>query len=221
MTTPDETRTLLRFISTAMDRPVPPTETAEVWSVLLADVPYIWARDAALDLLKTSPYWPKPADIVIRAKEMAAVERARQNHERQLALGAALPAEPELAAPRGPALIRDMLVAIREANKHEPDRDKRRVAARMVAADFKASHGVAPSRPGGTCTSKTCRCSHTEGCDAGWIETDRGDGVMVAFPCGQCNSRRHTIATSGSTREAAMRALRDVSDVKAAEGEAW
>ncbi len=219
--TPGETDTLLRFISTALDRPVPPDETVEVWAVLMADAPYRWARDAALDLTKTSPFWPKPADVLNRAKEMYLAEKARQARERQLAVEGSKPPEAPQAAAAGPALVRGLLAAIAERNKGEVDRDKRRLNATMVAAEFRATHGVAPDRPGLPCTNKMCRCNHTEGCDAGWIEVGTDDGTSQAYPCQQCNSRRHTVLMSGSTRDAAQRALRDTSDVKAEAGEAW
>lgn len=224
MTTYDETRILLSTLSSVLDKPVP-AEALPVWAELLAPVPLAWAKMAAMDLLGSSPFWPKPAEIITRARQLAEEERARQAHAQQLALGRTYAQEPEPEPAgeglRGYAMATALLTAIRERNKAEPDRAKRWINARMVAADFKAAHGVAPDRPGLTCTSRTCRCSHTEGCDAGWIEVADDDGHYQAYPCPNCNARRHTILTSGSTREAAQRALRDTSDVKAGEGDAW
>lgn len=217
---PEETRLLLSTLSAVMDKPVP-LEAQAVWAELLAPVPLEWAKMAAMDLLTTSPYWPKPADVINRAKELAAVEKARRKRDQQLALGASIPPEPVPAQTVGPQMIREMLARIAEANKGETDRAKRRLNATMIGAELRAEYGVAEDRPGTPCTNKTCRCTHTEGCDAGWIEVDRGDGVMQAYPCGKCNSRRHGVLTSGSSREAAMRAIRDTSDTKAQEGDAW
>lgn len=223
MTTPAETKSLLRFISTAMDRPIPPTETEDVWSVLLADVPLVWAKAGAAEVLATSPYWPKPAEIIIEAKRLAAIERDRQQRQQQLALGAAEPPKSPVTADRGPCLVRALLAEVAAQNKGVTGRDERRRVARQVAAEFRKRVPLAPPRTSGeACTSSTCRCTHTDGCDAGWIDVDRGDGEVQAFPCPSCNPRRHTVLTkSGGNRSAAQRALRDTSDVKAAQGEAW
>lgn len=217
----DETHALLTTLSTVLEKPVPP-EAEAVWAELLAGVPLVWAKMAAMDLLATSPWWPKPAEVITRAKALAAAERARQDREAQLALPSPPPPPPPPA--QGPELASIVLGEIVRRKKANPGMTlaERREMSRAVVYELRDRLGVAPPRSGLPCVSKTCRCTHTDGCDAGWIDADRGDGVMQAFPCPSCNPRRHTVLTrSGGNRQAALRALRDTSDVKAAEGEAW
>lgn len=216
----EEAARLIRFIETTYNREAP-ADAATAWALVLADVPYAWARDGALDLMKDHPFWPTPADVRLRARKLADQERAQQERGRQLALGAAT-AEPVPPPPAtGPAIIRAMLAEIAAQNKGVTDRAQRRVTAQRVALEFRDRVGAAADRPGTPCTSKTCRCTHTEGCDAGWINAEKAEGDDLAFPCPLCNPRRHTVLTSGSNRDGAQRALRDTSDVKASEGEAW
>lgn len=221
----EEATRLIRLIETTHNRDAP-AGAALAWAAVLKDVPYTWARDGALDLLREHPYWPTPADVYQRARKLADEEKARQNRDRQLALGAAVPPEPAPPSASGPALVRAMLAEVAARNKGVTDRASRRANARVVTAEFRDRFGAVPDRPAQSCGNLTCRCTHTEGCDAGWQEVDRGDGVMQAYPCRLCNPRRANILTSGSNRDAAMRALRDTSDVKAAEqqhgtGDAW
>jgi len=216
----EETTRLIRLLEASYNREAP-ADAVAAWTMVLADAPYRWARDGALDLMRDHPYWPTPADVRLRARKLYEEHKAAQAREAQLALGASVPPEPPPAAEKGPDLVRALLSEVAARNKGITDRAVRRANAQQVATEFKDRMELAPPRPGQPCTSKTCRCTHTDGCDAGWIDMDRGDGVMQAFPCGQCNPRRHTVLTSRSTREAAQRALRDTSDVKAQEGDAW
>lgn len=65
--TPEETVTLVRVAAIAHDRTVP-DGMAEVWHATLSDLPFGLAREALVELLRTSPYWPKPADVRERSR---------------------------------------------------------------------------------------------------------------------------------------------------------
>lgn len=220
MTTLDETRHLLRTVGTVLDKTIP-DDVVPVWAKLLESVPLTWAKAAAMDLLATSPFLPKPADVITRAKALAAEERQRQDRQRQQAIDAASREPERPVAVRGPDMLRALLAEIAARNKGVTDRAARRSTAETVAYEFRDRIGAAPDRPGLPCRDLQCRCTHTEGCDAGWIEMETDEGAVQAFPCPKCSGRRHGVLTSGSTREAAMRTLRDTSDVKASAGDAW
>lgn len=58
------------------------------------------------------------------------------------------------------------------------------------------------------CGHNDCNCSHTQGCDRGWILTQQHQ----AAPCRNCNYRRWYILTAGHNRDQAQRLLRDKTD---------
>lgn len=222
MTTQMETKALLDLIGTALNRPVP-DGALDVWAKLLEPIPIYWAKAGAMDLLAEAEFWPAPAAVIQRARRLADEEKARQAQERLLALERSRVQEqvPESAV-RGPAFVSGVLAAIKKVNADEPDWAQRRknadeVAGRLVKR-LRELNGVAPERGGQECPRLGCMCTHTDGCDAGWIEVRVADYVQAA-PCQQCNPRRHTILNSGDGRSAAMRNLRDVSDVKTRDGD--
>lgn len=80
MTTYDETRVLAALASAAHDRAAP-DGCVDVWHATLADLPFGLTRQALIELLQTSPYWPKPADIRERARLIDA-QRKRERAKR-------------------------------------------------------------------------------------------------------------------------------------------
>jgi hypothetical protein len=81
--TPEETIALVRIAAIAHDRTVP-DGMAEVWHVTLADLPFGLARAALVELLRTSPYWPKPADVHERARLVKYAQDRQQAKQHQI-----------------------------------------------------------------------------------------------------------------------------------------
>lgn len=61
-------------------------------------------------------------------------------------------------------------------------------------------------RPGKHCGWALCNCTHTDGCDAGWIELADGTAVEA---CQFCAPTRHHILASALSTDAAGGPLRD------------
>lgn len=103
--TPEETIALVRIAAVAHDRAVP-DGAPEVWYATLGSLPFGLAREALMELLRTSPYWPKPADVHERARLVKAHHEREAGKARQLAERAWTPS----GAPRtGASMIAHVL----------------------------------------------------------------------------------------------------------------
>lgn len=78
-----EVRAVLMLFSLAHDRQIP-NGVEEIWAATLADMPFGLAKDAALELIKTSPFIPKVSELRDRAR-LIREERDRAR-KRQLQL---------------------------------------------------------------------------------------------------------------------------------------
>ena len=76
--TPEETLALVRIVAVAHDRDLP-DGLAEIWHATLGDLPFGLARQGVIELLQSSPYVPRPADIRERARLI------KQQHDRETA----------------------------------------------------------------------------------------------------------------------------------------
>ncbi|GIE46186.1 hypothetical protein [Actinoplanes lobatus] len=75
--TPDEIRGLLGLCSAALRQPADDRDEM-VWAATLGDLDFGTARAAVVDWVKTSPYWPRPADL----RERARLIKAQHDRER-------------------------------------------------------------------------------------------------------------------------------------------
>lgn len=80
---PEETFAIVNLVATAHDRPVP-EGLAEIWHATLGDLPFGLVRDAAIELIKTSPYLPKPAEIRERARNIKRQQDRERDKRNQL-----------------------------------------------------------------------------------------------------------------------------------------
>lgn len=80
----EEAGLLTGVASAAYDRPAP-DGCADVWTEVLADLPFGLARLAVKEWINTSPYWPRPADIRERARLIQAQHQREQAKRRQIA----------------------------------------------------------------------------------------------------------------------------------------
>lgn len=80
----DEIRGLIDICVTSYRQEAGPRDQM-VWAATLGDIPFGLARDAVLEWVRTSPYWPRPADIRERARLIDAQRQREQAKRKQLA----------------------------------------------------------------------------------------------------------------------------------------
>lgn len=119
--TPDETRGLIDICVTAYRQDAGPRDQM-VWAATLGDLPFGLARDAVLEWVRTSPYWPRPADIRERARLIDAQRQREQAKRRQLddRQRHAITADTTTPAARkrtGPNMVRHVLGRLRDAGQ--------------------------------------------------------------------------------------------------------
>lgn len=112
--TPDETRALAALALTAHDRAIP--GLADTWHATLGDLPFRQARAAVVELLKTSPWLPKPAEIRERARLIKAADDREIAKRRQLA-GRAADVVPPVTARNGASMVRHVLGRLKDAGQ--------------------------------------------------------------------------------------------------------
>lgn len=111
--TPDETSALLTVVAIAHDRAIP-DGLLDVWQLALADLPFLLCRDAALELIRTSPYLPKVAEVRERARLIAAEQARAAQRRRQL--DGRTEVEP-MAEATGGAMIAHVLGRLKDAGQ--------------------------------------------------------------------------------------------------------
>jgi hypothetical protein len=55
-----------------------------IWAAALGDLPFGLARQGVVEWLRTSPYWPRPADLRERCRLIAAQQERERSKTRQL-----------------------------------------------------------------------------------------------------------------------------------------
>lgn len=88
------------------------------------------------------------------------------------------------------------------------------LAGAALFSRTRAEQRRAAENSGGTpCGRKGCTCTHTEGCEAGWIETSTRDSRGITYdqvrPCPKCRGDVATIAASAKNREHFQALVRD------------
>lgn len=207
----DDCRTVLSLICMNLDRQVPEGLDA-LWAVTLADIPAEYGKAAAMECITSSPYMPKVSDIRDRAAALMDADRRAEERKRRLAIERGKPPAPERRVD-GAQMAAWVWTETRRRAKGITDPAKRAEIADAVVAEWRRDHpdSTSSTRTGQDCGRAACRCTHTDGCDAGWV-TAPDDGP--AFPCRNCNPRRYQILSAGDRRSVAMANLRDTSDVK-------
>jgi hypothetical protein len=115
----NETEALVRIAAAAHDRTAP-DGTVDIWYATLADLPFGLARQAIVELLQTSPYWPKPADIRERARLIDAQARRERAKRAQLDARQQRAIEAPAAAKRartGADMVRHVLGRLADAGQ--------------------------------------------------------------------------------------------------------
>lgn len=152
-----ETRAVLTLLTTAMDREMPPG-LDEIWAATLADIAFPVARAAAIELVKTSPYMPKVAEIRERAR-LILVERQRADTRRAQIEG-----------------------------RDQPSPDAGRTGAKMVAHVLARLKDAGQDTANGVYLGKERAAIIAEAAAAEWLDrtADEADARHVYSPNGMC-----------------------------------
>lgn len=209
-----EARALLSLISATYDRAVPPGKD-QMWVDTLHDVPVALARQALIEAMRESEWPPSPAMVLRHARAITEQQRLADKRTHRAAALEAAPEPADHALPAGREAVSFVwagLAGHRKANGGPLGLEAAALLAAELVEDWREEHPSAPvsSRTGEPCVNPSCQCTHTGGCEAGWIQYD---ATSVA-PCKTCNPRRHAILTAGDRRTAAQHNLRDLSDLK-------
>lgn len=118
--TPDETRELLGVCVAAYRQPADPRDEM-IWTATLGDLDFGLARQAVVEWVRASPYWPRPADLRERARLIQA-QRDRERAKRQQLAGrqaAVESAEQTQAAHKrtGADMVRHVLGRLKDAGQ--------------------------------------------------------------------------------------------------------
>lgn len=116
----DEIRGLIGVCSAALRQPADPNDEM-IWIATLGDLPFGLAREAVLEYIRTSPYWPRPADLRERARLIQA-QHDREHAKRQQLTGRTAAAEASIAAHSaqqrtGANMIRHVLGRLKDAGQ--------------------------------------------------------------------------------------------------------
>lgn len=243
----DTCASLLTRISYVDNREVT-EEAIASWQSIIGDVPYDLAIEAMELHFRESPgVYIMPGHVLEGARRLhrerkrqtaQAVQTKRSSEEiRAAALQrSALDREErierqEVAAEdygkRALRHIRGAIANIARVHERIPHGEGVRVAE-AAWQEFRAFNGPPPavSPRSNPCGNALCHCSHTEGCEAGWISVDPGDFASGVVPCPQCKPKASAIIDAASTtrdRRGAMQLLREQkkAETTTGKGDEW
>lgn len=81
--TPEEVTELIDVCAAAFRQQADPRDEM-IWTAALGDLPFNLARRAVVEWVRTSPYWPRPADLRERSRLIAAQDGRELAKRRQL-----------------------------------------------------------------------------------------------------------------------------------------
>ncbi len=111
-----ETQAILMVFGFAQDRQIP-DGMAEVWQMAIADLPFELAQAAAVELVRTSPYFPKTSDLRDRAR-LIREQRQREARRRRQLEGP--PPPPPVTGRTGAEMVRHVLGRLADAGQDVP-----------------------------------------------------------------------------------------------------
>lgn len=210
-------------------------ESVTIWHEALATIPFDYARRALVEHVGTSTEYVTPAAIaqgarVIRHRELEAA--AQPPPARELPSRFEFDPERAVRALEGAALVQGVLDGMPAQTVTEEDPTRRRAIERkrrdqaMSRDDKRATSlgeamaqvvghlrpGSVGPRRGQPCAKATCQCTHTEGCDGGYIElpADPTTGNDRVTPCPVCKFAQANILKNEPVRALAQASLREV-----------
>jgi hypothetical protein len=191
------------------------------WLSAAGDLPPQLVAAALSEYIREGDWFPKPVDIRRIAIRMRTEQARAANREHLARTGRDLD-ETALTRGDGPAMLRFVLGRLRAAGSNPPagqilGADAANKAASDAIDEWRDIHPApyVAARPGRHCGREACRCTHTQGCEAGWLDAPvTKDGYQQVRPCGACNERRHRVLNSGDPREIAMSNLRVTAEIE-------
>lgn len=116
--TPEEIHELIDVCAAAYRKQADPRDQM-IWTATLGDLPFSLARRAVVEWVRTSPYWPRPADLRERSRLIAAHddrERAKRAQIEGRVIAADSSAATRRAAQRtGANMVRHVLGRLKDA----------------------------------------------------------------------------------------------------------
>jgi hypothetical protein len=124
--TPEEIHELIDVCAAAYRQQADPRDQM-IWSAAVGDLPFTLVRRAVVEWIRTSPYWPRPADLRERSRLIAAQE-ARERARRQQLDGRQAAAETAMTAKQarartGANMVRHVLGRLKDAGS-DPENGK-------------------------------------------------------------------------------------------------
>ncbi len=80
----DEIRELIDVCAAAYRQPADPRDEM-IWTATLGDLEFSTARAAVVEWVRSSPYWPRPADLRERARLIEAQQQRERAKRKQIA----------------------------------------------------------------------------------------------------------------------------------------
>jgi hypothetical protein len=150
----DEISELIDVCAAGLRQTADPRD-AMIWTATLGDLDFGLARQAVVEWLRTSPYWPRPADLRERARMIDAQQQRERAKRHQLA-GRVQAVEDVIAArSAGANLVRHVLGRLKDAGQDIANGKKLGVERATEVADEamrewqdRTGVGTAPPRRG-------------------------------------------------------------------------
>lgn len=116
--TPAEIKELIDVCSAALRQPADPRDEM-IWTATLGDLPFGLTREAVVEWIRASPYWPRPADLRERARLIEAQQQRERDRRKQLT-GRVDAVEEAIRANQarqrtGPNMVRHVLGRLKDA----------------------------------------------------------------------------------------------------------
>ena len=117
--TPEEIQELINVCAAAYRQQADPRDVM-VWTAALGDLPFGLVRQAVIEWVRTSPFWPRPADLRERAR-LIATQQDRERAKRAQLAGREVVAPS--SARTGANLVRHVLGRLKDAGS-DPENGK-------------------------------------------------------------------------------------------------
>lgn len=191
------------------------------WLDACGDLPAQLVATSLSEYIREGEWFPKPAEVRRIAMRIRTEQAREENRQHVIRTGREID-EAALSRDDGSRMVAFILGRLKAAGT-DPGQGRYLgvAAATKVAADaldeWRVTHPqhYTPPRPGRHCGRGDCRCTHTQGCEAGWLESSpSAAGNDQVRPCPACNPRRYRVLTAGEPRDVSMSNLRASAEIE-------